>query len=174
MFSRHCRIVLYTIFKIELKIERNTYIFVRFRTSHKLLCSASLKPLCNSGWKVPCWKAHISHFEAHIQPQNSEYFQTVLKQLWCTIVWLFHLIFFYRNDSIKIKTDIISEDIKLLRSYICSLVEILCVLEEEIVLVCWQLPHDIHATEIFWIQPTCELSLFSFKLSKLVRYFYWL
>ena len=56
----------------------------------------------------------------------------------------------------------------------CSLVEILCVLEEEIVLVCWQLPHDIHATEIFWIQPTCELSLFSFKLSKLVRYFYWL
>ena len=53
-----------------------------------------------------------------------------------------------------------------------SLVEILCFLEEEIGLVCWQLPHDIHATEIFGIQPTCELSLFSFKLSKLVRYFY--
>ena len=57
--------------------------------------------------------------------------------------------FFYINDSIKIITDIISEDIKLLRSYMCSLDEILCVLEEEIVLVCWQLPHDIHATEIF-------------------------
>ena len=45
-----------------------------------------------------------------------------------------------------------------------SLVEILCCLEEEIGLVCWQLVHDMHATEIFGIQPTCELFLFSFKL----------
>ena len=53
-----------------------------------------------------------------------------------------------------------------------SLVEILCILEEEISLVCWQLQHDVHAMEILDIQPTCELSLFSFKLSKLIRYFY--
>ena len=53
-----------------------------------------------------------------------------------------------------------------------SLVEILFILEEEIGLVCRQLPHDMHATEIFGIQPTCRLSLFSFKLSELVRYFY--
>ena len=53
-----------------------------------------------------------------------------------------------------------------------SLVENLCVLEEEIGLVCLQLPHNMHAMETFDIQPTCELSLFSFKLSKLVRYFY--
>ena len=53
-----------------------------------------------------------------------------------------------------------------------SLVENLCVLKEEIGLVCLQLPHNMHATETFDIQPTCELSLFSFKLSKLVRYFY--
>ena len=52
-----------------------------------------------------------------------------------------------------------------------SLVEILCYLDEEIGLVCWQLVHDMHAMEIFGIQPTCELSLFSFKLSKLIRYF---
>ena len=52
-----------------------------------------------------------------------------------------------------------------------SLVEILCCLDVEIGLVCWQLVHDMHATEIFGIQPTCELSLFSFKLSKLIRYF---
>ena len=52
-----------------------------------------------------------------------------------------------------------------------SLVEILCCLDEEIGLVYWQLMHDMHATEIFGIQPTCELSLFSFKLSKLIRYF---
>ena len=52
-----------------------------------------------------------------------------------------------------------------------SLVEILCCLDEEIGLVYWQLVHDMHATEIFGIQPTCEISLFSFKLSKLIRYF---
>ena len=49
-----------------------------------------------------------------------------------------------------------------------TLVEILCCLDEEIGLVCWQLVHD---TEIFGIQPTCELSLFSFKVSKVIRYF---
>ena len=51
-----------------------------------------------------------------------------------------------------------------------SLVEILCCLDKEISLVCWQLMHDMHAMETFDIQPTCELSLFSFKLSKLIRY----
>ena len=53
-----------------------------------------------------------------------------------------------------------------------SLVEILCILEEKIGLVCRQLPHDMHATETFDVQPTCELSLFSFKMIKFVRYFY--
>ena len=52
----------------------------------------------------------------------------------------------------------------------CSLVEILCLLEEKIGLVCLQLPHDMHAMENFDIQPTFELSLFPFKLSKLIRY----
>ena len=52
-----------------------------------------------------------------------------------------------------------------------SLVEILCCLDEEIGLVCWQLVHIMHAMEIFGIQPTCELSLFSLILSKLIRYF---
>ena len=52
-----------------------------------------------------------------------------------------------------------------------SLVEILCCLDKEIGLVCWQLVHDMHATEIFGIQPICELPLFSFKLSKPFRYF---
>ena len=40
----------------------------------------------------------------------------------------------------------------------------------QIDLVCLQLPHDMHAMETFDIQRTCELSLFSFKLSKLIRY----
>ena len=58
--------------------------------------------------------------------------------------------------------------------YIPSLVEILCCLDEEIGLVCWQLVQDMYATEIFGIQPSCKLSLFFMKLSELVRYFYYL
>ena len=38
-------------------------------------------------------------------------------------------------------------------------------------LVCWQLVHDMHATEIFGIQPSCKLSLFFMKLSELTGYF---
>ena len=56
----------------------------------------------------------------------------------------------------------------------CSLVEILCLPEEKFGLVCLQLPHDLHATETFDVQPTCKLSLFSFKLSELAGYFYYL
>ena len=55
-----------------------------------------------------------------------------------------------------------------------SLVEILSCLDDEIGLVCWQLMHDMHATEIFGIQPTCELSLFFIKMSELLGYFYYL
>ena len=51
------------------------------------------------------------------------------------------------------------------------LVEILCCLDKEIGLACWQLMHYMHAMEIFGIQPTCELYSFSFKLSKPIRYF---
>ena len=51
-----------------------------------------------------------------------------------------------------------------------SLVEILSCLDEEIGPVCWQLVHDMHAKETFGIQPSCKLPLFSFKLSKLIRY----
>ena len=67
-----------------------------------------------------------------------------------------------------------NKDNGILWSSMCSLIEILRVLEEKISLNCWQLPHNMHAMETFDIQPTCELSLFSFKLSKLVRYFYYL
>ena len=41
-----------------------------------------------------------------------------------------------------------------------SLVEILCCLDEEIGLVCWQLMHHTHAMEIFGIQPTCDFLYF--------------
>ena len=53
-------------------------------------------------------------------------------------------------------------------------VEILCCFDEEIGLVCWQLVHDMQATEIFGIQPSCKLSLFFMKLSELGGYFYYL
>ena len=41
--------------------------------------------------------------------------------------------------------------------------KILYYLDEEIGLVCWQLVHDMHATEIFGIQP-------SWKMGELVWY----
>ena len=43
----------------------------------------------------------------------------------------------------------------------CSLVEILCLLEEKFGLVCLQLPHVLHATEAFDVQPTCKLYFLS-------------
>ena len=64
----------------------------------------------------------------------------------------------HKNKVVKIYNDIINEDNRLLWSYMGSLVEILCVLEEEIGLVCWQLQHDVHGMEIFLIQHTYELS----------------
>ena len=74
--------------------------------------------------------------------------------------------------KIKIKSDNINEDYRSLWCYMWSVIEILCDLEEKIRPVCMQLLHNVHATEIFLIQPCCELPLFSFKLSKLIRYFY--
>ena len=53
----------------------------------------------------------------------------------------------------------------------CSLVEILCLLEEKFGLVCLQLPHVLHATAIFGVQPSYKLSLFFMKMSELVWYF---
>ena len=42
-----------------------------------------------------------------------------------------------------------NEDNRILLSSMCSLVEILCVLEEKFSVICWQLLLDVHATEIF-------------------------
>ena len=65
------------------------------------------------------------------------------------------------------------KDDGMLWSCMCSLIEILWVLEEKISLNCWQLQHDVPVTEIFEFNPTCEPSLFSIKLSELVGYFYY-
>ena len=48
---------------------------------------------------------------------------------------------------IKIKSDIINEDYRSLWCYMWSVIEILCYFEEKIGPVCWQLLHDLHATE---------------------------
>ena len=62
--------------------------------------------------------------------------------------------------SVKTIGKCCADDSSLMCCCMCSLVEILCLLEEKIGLVCLQLPHDMHATETFDIQPTCELSYF--------------
>ena len=51
---------------------------------------------------------------------------------------------------IKIKYDIINEDYRSLWCYMSSFIEILCVLTGKIGFICWQLLHDLHATETFF------------------------
>ena len=48
----------------------------------------------------------------------------------------------------------------------CSLVEILCLLEEKFGLVCLQLPHVLHATETFDV-----LEMNSLTLKKVLTFF---
>ena len=50
----------------------------------------------------------------------------------------------------------------------CSLVEMMCVPEEKIDLVCWHFLHDVDAMENVVIWLYCELSLSSFKFDNLV------
>ena len=66
------------------------------------------------------------------------------------------------------------KDNGMLWSCMCSLIEILLVLEEKISLNCCQIQHDVPVTEIFEFKPPCKLSLFSMKLSELAEYFYYL
>ena len=65
------------------------------------------------------------------------------------MMWLFEYML-YRTNRVKIKTDIINKDNRFLWCSMCSLVEIFCVFEEKIGLVCWQLLHDLHAMDILW------------------------
>ena len=46
-----------------------------------------------------------------------------------------------------------NEDSRILWFSMYSLVEIPCVLKEKISLICWQLPHDVHAMEILLFEP---------------------
>ena len=117
-----------------------------------------------------CVENHVQNFKACWKPCRK--FQSVLK---ITMIWLlcdpFHQ-FWNIIAVMEIKSDIINEDYRSLWCYMWSVIEILCGLEEKIGPVCMQLLHNVHAMENFLIQPCCELPLFSFKLSKLVRYFY--
>ena len=65
-----------------------------------------------------------------------------------------------------------NKDNGLLWSCMCSLIEILWVLEEKISLNCWQLQHDCMLQK--FLNLNYLWTLFSFKLSKLVIYFYYL
>ena len=67
-----------------------------------------------------------------------------------------------------------NKDNGMLWSCMCSLIEILWVLEEKI--KSWLLATLVWlpGPEIFEFNPTCKLSLFSIKLSELVGYFYYL
>ena len=53
----------------------------------------------------------------------------------------------------------------------CSVVEILCVLEEKIGLVCWQLLHNLHATDILCFNLALKIFYFLSNSVKLLDIF---
>ena len=123
-------------------------------------------------WYQPCWKLcwkpcqrfqsvfkTMSKISKCVENHRDVMLHDPFHQFWNIIALL------------KIKSDIINEDYRSLWCYMWSVIEILCGLEEKIGPVCMQLVHNVHATEKFWIQRCCELSLFSFKLSKFVSIF---
>ena len=69
------------------------------------------------------------------------------------------------------KTDIISEDNGSFWYYMCGLVEILCVLEEKIGLVCWQLLNDLHAMDILSFKLSVNFMYFLSKSMKLCTFY---
>ena len=66
------------------------------------------------------------------------------------------------------------KDNGMLWSCICSLIEILWVLEEKISLNCWQLQHDVPVTEIFEFNLHVNFLDFLWNWVKLLGIFYYL
>ena len=68
------------------------------------------------------------------------------------MMWPFEDIL-HRTKTVKIGTDNMNEDNRILWTSMGSLIEILFVLKEKISLICWQLPHDVHTMEILLFDP---------------------
>ena len=66
-----------------------------------------------------------------------------------------------------------NKDNGMLWSCMCSLIEILWLLEEKISLNCWQVQHDVPVTEIFEFNLHVNFLYFFMKMSELVWYFYY-
>ena len=65
------------------------------------------------------------------------------------------------------------KDNGMLWSCMCSLIEILWVLEEKISLNCWQLQHDVPVTEIFEFNPPVNFLYFLTNWVNLFSIFYY-
>ena len=131
-------------------------------------------------WKVEFWNSPVmNHVENCVENHVKNFkvcwkpcwkFQSVLK---ITVMWPLHYLFhqFWNIITVmKIKSDIINEDYRSLWCYMSSLIEILCSHRENWVCLLTT-PAWCACDGKFVFQPCCELSLFSFKLSKFVRYF---
>ena len=75
-----------------------------------------------------------------------ENFNKCWKCVKITMMWQWHDPFHQFGNIIK--TDIINEDHMLIWCYMHNFVEILCLFEGKF--ACWQLLHNLHATNIFW------------------------
>ena len=67
-----------------------------------------------------------------------------------------------------------NKDNGMLWSCMCSLIEILWVLQEKISLNCWQVQHDVPVTEIFEFNLHVNFLYFLWKWVNLLGYFYYL
>ena len=67
-----------------------------------------------------------------------------------------------------------NKDNGMLWSCMCSLIEILWVLEEKISLNYWQVQHDVPVTAIFEFNLPVNFLYFLWELNELVWYFYYL
>ena len=110
------------------------------------LLSTILKLVVQSLCQKNCVKNNVYWHYRTLSTKIMEKFQNKHD---VTMMWLFQGIL-YRTRRAKIKTDIIIEDNRFICSYMCGLVQILCVLEGKIRLVWWQLLYDLHATGILW------------------------
>ena len=95
-----------------------------------------------------CVEKHIENFKAWVVLQKKAW-RDLLKTYFTELIQLkYKLILWIKTMN------------GMLWSCMCSLIEILWVLEEKISLNCWQLQHDVPVTEIFEFNPPVNFLYF--------------
>ena len=108
-----------------------------------------------------CVEDHVKYFKVCSKPYWK--FQGLGRTSEKGMTWPWRdLLKTYFTELIQLKHKLILwiKDNGMLWSCMCSLIEILWVLEEKISLNCWQLQHDVPVTEIFEFNPPVNFLYF--------------